>query len=388
MRIAVVTETFYPFIGGSSKRYLEVFSRIVEMGYSVHVYTVRLKPSWPEEETIRGIRVSRLALPWRGFITSDGFRSVWDVLKFTTEIILELMNDGDYDVIEANHCPIIPTWGSKLISLAKKVPLSVTFHEVWHSHWYYYVPYRILAPMGIILEKTLKHVPDVAVAVSRMTGERLNRYLGIGWDRIRIISNGVDLELYNGTNVDKDRYKIVYVGRLLPHKRVEMLLQAFKIVKEKVPEAKLEIIGDGPLRPKLERYSRTLNLRDVVFTGAIDDEKLAVSLKAAGIYVLPSMREGQSITTLEAMAAGTPQIVTDFVSNAAVELVKESGSGIVVRSSPRDLAEAIMKLMSSDELWTRLRDNGLRYVVNFTWERAAKEHLDVYQELIERRLKA
>ncbi len=160
--IALVTETFEPFKGGSAKRYLEVFKRLSKKGFNIDVYTVRLKPSWLIHEEIEGLNVYRTETVLRNFITGDGFRSVREVLIYTYWVYKSL-RDEDYDLIEANHCPIFPTFPSKLYSIFKNVPLSITFHEVWYDHWYRYVPNKVYAPLGIILEKTMSRLPDAYI---------------------------------------------------------------------------------------------------------------------------------------------------------------------------------------------------------------------------------
>ncbi|HIQ13337.1 MAG TPA: glycosyltransferase family 1 protein [Thermoprotei archaeon] len=385
MRIAVVTETFYPFMGGSARRYHEVLKRLVDRGYEVDLYTVRLKEDWKVYEVIDGIHVYRTEHILKNYITKDGFRSIRDVFRYTLWVLRKL-GDRKYDLIEANHCPIFPLISSQIKSRFYGVPLVGTFHEVWYHNWYWYVPHKIYAPIGILLEKFYVYLPDKIVAVSEMVRDRLINYLNVPSDKVVVIENGVDTNSFNV--MDNGIYNhrgVIYIGRLNPHKKVDWLLKAIKLVRRAIPDIRLDIVGDGPYRKFYMRVAEELGLDgNVVFHGKVDDHDMVELLKTSRIYVLPSIREGQSITTLEAMAAGVPQIVIEIDGNGAVELVKSSGSGLVVKPSIRELATSIIRLINDDSLYKVLRSNGLEYVRRHTWDRVANMYHNLYMELISR----
>ncbi len=375
MKIAVVTETFHPFKGGSAKRYHEVFKRIVRMGHDVELHTVKLRVDWPEEERVDGIRVFR-SMPLENFITKTGFRDVMQVIRFTSWAFSSVLQNDGVDVVEANHCPIFPSMGSWFLSKLRSEPLCVTFHEAWHSEWYRYVPQRLLAPLGIALEGLTTRLPDVAIAVSEMTADRLMHLFGLAKGKIRVIPNGVDLQLFESVKAQRKRHRIVFVGRLNPHKKIEWLLGAFERIRDDFPDATLEVVGDGVMKSKLASKD------GIVCRGPVDDMELVGALKSAWVYVLPSIREGQSITTLEAMAAGTPQIVVDAPGNAAAELIRLSGSGMVVAPSPKGIEYGLRTLLTRDDVWQELRSKGLEFVQKYDWERISEAYLSSYQSFL------
>ena len=383
MRIAIVTETFHPFKGGSAKRYFEVFKRIAEKGHHVELHTARLENSWPQLEEVEGIKVFRSNGFLPDFITKTGFRSLRQVLRFTWWAMRNLVSKGEIDLIEANHCPIFPTMGSWAVSRTRKKPLSVTFHEAWHSDWYRYGSHSFYAPLGMVLEKAMTKAPDVAITVSETTARRLSSLLGMDRCKIRVVPNGVNLDTIRRVQANRNPHRIIYVGRLNPHKRVELLLRAYQLLKKKFPEILLDIVGDGPLKGWLERCSKEMGLRDVHFWGALGDEEMIRKLKSAGVYVLPSLREGQSITTLEAMSAGTPQVVVRSDGSGAVELVESARSGLVANPNPQDIALKIQKLMLDEDAWKRFNTGGLAYVSRLSWDRVAEEHIKIYEGLLE-----
>jgi len=383
MRLAVITETFYPFEGGSSKRYLEVLKRLSKRGYEIDLYTVRLSREWKIKENIEGINVLRTKQVMENYITRNGFRSISKVFLFSILSRMKVMQNN-YDIIEVNHCPIFPVlsfWPKS----GRKRPLSTTFHEVWHSQWYNYVPNPKLlyAPLGLGLEKIYVKVPDIAIAVSKTTAERLVSLLGINKDIVRVIPNGVDHNIFNEINLDKDESRIIYVGRLNPHKKVEWLIEAFAILSKEFSGLHLDIVGDGPYRRFYEEYVKKKGVSgNVTFYGKVDYRTLVMLLKRAYIYVLPSIREGQSITTLEAMAAGTPQIVVEYDGNGAADLVRESESGIIAKPFPKSIADSIRILLEDRDLWLKFRSRGLHYVRQYDWDIAAEEYHKVYMSLL------
>jgi glycosyltransferase involved in cell wall biosynthesis len=386
LKIAVVTETFQPFRGGSAKRYLEVFRRIAAKGHEVHLYTARLQKQWRVEEDIGGIHVHRTPPFLPNFISDDGLRSVTPVIRFSAWVTSRLARDGPFDVLEANHCPVLPAHATWLYAKSSSRPLVVTFHEVWQRRWYNYVRHSIQAPFGMVLEKTIPPLPDVAIAVSNYTARLMEEELGIQRSKIVVIPNGVDMQMFNAEQ-ERDRGCIIYTGRINPHKRLDLLLEAYEHLSPQIPGIRLEIVGAGPMLDAYRNLAETNGLRNISFRGAIDDTEMARQLGEAYVYVLPSIREGQSITTLEAMAAGTPQVVLIADGTAASFLVDEAGSGIAVPPDARKIADAIRTIISDEHKWKRLSENGKRYASSLSWDTSAEKSIDAYESVAASRLR-
>ena len=382
LRIAVITETFYPFKGGSAKRYLEIFSRLVRKGYDVDVYTVRLSENWPYEEEYRGINIIRTSDALPKYITKDGFRDGLSIIKYLLWL-RRRFNPKEYDIIEANHCPIFPVFLARYKKESGQALVS-TVHEVWYDEWYNYVPHWIYAPFGMALEKLMMYMPDHFISVSSFTTKRLIKLLRVDARKISTIYNGVDLEFYKGIYADKETGKIIYGGRLNPHKRLDLLLKSFQYLYKRY-DVNLDIFGDGPMKEYIYRYiSRNGMSKRVYIYGRVDDRKFAYLMKRGYIYVLPSIREGQSITTMEAMAAGTPQITVRARNNAAYELVSEARSGLVADLDARDIAAKIEILINNGDLWRELKFNGLSFITQYDWDSIAEMHREVYEPLSRR----
>lgn len=134
---------------------------------------------------------------------------------------------------------------------------------------------------------------------------------------------------------------VLYIGRLVPFKRVDVLLEAF--VRAGLPaSARLAIVGDGVMRPELEALAGRLGLGDrVVFRGFVEPADVPLWYAAADVLALPSVGETWSVTLLEALASGLPVVTTDSVG-AAADAIGDPAVGTIVRSGDVDeLATAI-----------------------------------------------
>jgi glycosyltransferase involved in cell wall biosynthesis len=233
--------------------------------------------------------------------------------------------------------------------------------------------------MGIFLESLTTKVGDRIIAVSRVTGERLKTCFGVPLDKFDIISNGVDLFAFQQQSYEKIPYKIVYLGRLNKHKNVDLLIKAFQSIKNKVPNATLDIAGDGPERHNLEALSK--DIPSINFHGSVTEEKKIELLSSAWLYVLPSVREGQGITLLEAMAARTPTIAAFYEGSGVISVIRHGENGLLAKPDPENIANAILKYYASPQLYSQIQEEGLRFVETLDWDYIASEHERLYRSM-------
>ncbi len=197
-----------------------------------------------------------------------------------------------------------------------------------------------------------------------------------------LVENGVDLSVWQTPaprTANKGSFQLVFVGRLVDCKCVDLLLQAFEPVVERTP-ARLCIIGDGAERARLERRVDELNLGDCVsFKGWLTQHECAQRLEAADVLVLPSMLECGSAVVLEAMATGLPVIATNWGEPADY---LDSSSGILVDPLPRKafitgLTAAMPRLAESTEERRRMGESTRsRVVEKFDWEKKVGSMID------------
>jgi glycosyltransferase involved in cell wall biosynthesis len=139
---------------------------------------------------------------------------------------------------------------------------------------------------------------------------------------------------------------VVFAGRHIPEKRVESLVPAVARARERLPELRCEIFGDGPERSAVLRRIHDERLEDAILApGFVPAETVESALRRALCNALPSRREGYGLIVVEAAACGVPSIVVAGPDNAASELIEEGENGFVAASdSPEDLARAILRV--------------------------------------------
>lgn len=152
------------------------------------------------------------------------------------------------------------------------------------------------------------------------------------------------------------------------------------MVQKEVPQAKLVIVGEGGLVPKLMKLTEELNLQGVlIFTGRISNEKLLAYYTMCDLFVFPSVYEPFGYVVMEAMSFGKPVIVSNIPGVG--ENVKEGLTGLKVPpANTSDLAHAIITLLKNDELRCALGRNAKREIAKRSWEDVAKETVKIYRE--------
>ncbi len=208
-----------------------------------------------------------------------------------------------------------------------------------------------------IAVNALALLTDHFVCVSRDSA-RLAIAQGVSPRKVTCIQNGIDVDRFRPAhNPDGPA---VTVARLSPEKDVATLLHAAALVLQDAPGFRLEIAGDGVCMPALRQTAEQLNLGGVVtFLGQVRD--VPNLLARAGLFALPSLAEGISLTLLEAMASGLAVATTRVGGNPEVVVDGETGL-LVPPADPQALAAALLRLRRDAALRRRMGDAGRRRV--------------------------
>jgi glycosyltransferase involved in cell wall biosynthesis len=347
LKVAFLTEFFQPHIGGCERRFLEIGRRLVNRGHEVHVYTIQYDSQLARTEQINGIKVHRYAYS-KSYISQDSFRSFGGIAKYSFASFAKLLG-SDFDLYYSNQWPMLHSFCVKPVAK----PLVQEWCEVWDS------PFR-----AVLMQKLLRGVGDYDLAVSEFTRQRLIHVLKIDSRKTFVVPNGVDASKFSGSN-EKVWGRIIYAGRLVPHKHVEMLVDAFREVKKKVPEAELHIIGSGLSLQSIK--DRAAGIKNCFVHGFLPEAELIELFKSAWLFVLPSEREGSGIAAMEAMAAGVPFVTVDYPNNAAKEFCRFK-CGVVVPPNENSVASAIVELFGDEGQWKELSRNALNVAKAHDWD--------------------
>src|SRR3989344_397671 len=227
------------------------------------------------------------------------------------------------------------------------------------------------------------HKANAIIAVSEKDKEIFTRK-GIHPDKIQVIPNGVDMELFKPRPKAPLRKKlklpsgkiILFVGSLVPVKGLDDFVHAVKNL-----DATLIIVGDGPLRKDLHE-----KLPHAYFKGMLSREKTAEYMSAADIMIISSHSEGRPNTLYEALASELPVIATEV--GGIPELIKNGENGILVPpKSPLMLRDMVKELLKNDQLLKRISSQGRKTIEThkLTWEEHARRLIEVYKKALKKK---
>lgn len=340
LRVALVTDAVYPGRhGGKESRYYEVARRLGTHA-DVRVYTIRW---WNGSRAHRHDGMNLYAICPPVDLYAGGRRSIWEAVLFALACTRLFLHR--FDVLEADHMPYLPLFVLKLVTWVKRKPFVVTWHEVWGPrYWRTYLGWPGVGAWWI--ERLAMKLPDRIIAASAATKSRLLAILGPGAN-ITAVPNGVDLDRIRAVQPAADRTDIVIVGRLLGHKRVDLLLDAIAILHERGLPVTARIIGDGPEEAALRRHAQRTGIAPAVDfrTDVHAQDDLYALVKAGKVFVFPSEREGFGIAVLEALACELPVVTTTAPHNLAQLLIQHTGHGLVCSPTAEALADAITGIL-------------------------------------------
>lgn len=375
-RIALVSSSFAPHVGGVEEHVRQVARELRTMGDSVEVWTVE-RGTGPTVREIDGVTVRYLPTPLPSaspggivrFIAA--FPAAWrrwvDALRRFRPHLLHV------------HC--FGPNGVYALGLHRRfrLPLVVTSHgeTVADDH----SVFERSAVLRTALRRSLAAASAVT-APSEFVLERLRRDFGLsGGD---VVPNGVDLSLEGeGTRSPVSGHYLLGVGRLGRTKGFDLLVEAFADAVVD-PELRLALVGDGPERPRLDALVAERGLTGrVVFAGRLEPASVADAMAGALALVVPSRVEAFGIVALEAWRSGTALVITD--RGGASGFVRDAVDGILV--DPLDikaLRAAIERVIGDPELRSRLTARGRESVMQFTWARVAEAYRARYETVLRR----
>jgi len=367
MRICLVYDCLFPYtVGGAERWYRNLGERLAADGHEVTYLTLRQwKPG--ERAEVAGVRVVT-AGPRMELYTESGRRRILPPLVFGAGVLWHLLRHGrSYDVVHTASFPYFSLLAAALVRSLGRFRLVVDWHEVWsRDYWREYLG-PIGGRIGDAVQRLCLRVPQRAFCFSRLHERRL----------LAAPVNGDVTVLegeYAGPLEPRDPVRaepvVAFAGRHIPEKRVSALVPALALARERIPELRGEIYGDGPERGEVLRLRAEHGLDDVLdVPGRVEAERVERALARSLCMVLPSSREGYGLVVVEASAAGTPSIVVAGPDNAATGLIDEGENGYIAPSaSAVDLAAAIERVHAEGQ---GLRDR------TAAWFRANAERLSL-----------
>jgi len=363
LKIAFVYDAIYPWVkGGAEKRIYEIGRRLAERGNEVHLFGVKW---WEGEDIIEFEGMVLHGVCDSRELYTNGRRSIIQALSFSISLFRPLLKE-EFDVIDVSVFPYFSCFTTKAVSVIKRTPLVFTWHEVWDDYWYEYM--GRIGVFGLMVERIVSKLSKDNIAVSKWTKAKMET-IGIKTKNICVIPNGIDLEQIQRIKPSSEQSDIVFAGRLIKEKNVDLLLRVVSILKNSTSDIRCIIMGDGPEKERLLHLTEELRLEDnILFTGFIEYDELIGNIKASRVLVLPSKREGFGIVAIESFACGKPVVTVNSKDNAAQEIVVDSVNGFVVDAEAEKLARIMEKVLDDKVLYGNLVENATREAKKYGWE--------------------
>jgi phosphatidylinositol alpha-mannosyltransferase len=367
MKILMVSETYYPYIGGIPDHIFYLSRHLRQKGHEVKILTSRFGSYEPEADVIRLLKgfliranksYARLAV---GLRPSDKVKRVLerespDVVHIHGSLSLTL--------------PVLAIRHSRSINV-------MTFHAGHRRS----TGYLLFNPLLIPYFKKLHGL----IAVSEVARDSMTKYFPGAY---QLIPNGVDTETFSPDLPPLPQFenhpgpKILFMGRFEPRKGLPYLLRALPYIREEFPRVLLIIVGSGPFEARYRRMVVKELSRNVAFIGTRRGKLRASFYASCDLFCSPSIgNESFGMTILEAMASGKPIVASDIPGFHSV--LQDGVEGLFFRpQDPKDLAQKCIKILKEPALGARMGQLGRRKALNYSWPKITQMVEDYYLELL------
>jgi glycosyltransferase involved in cell wall biosynthesis len=376
MKIAFVYDAVYPWIkGGAEKRIYEIGKRLIQKGHDVHLFSVKW---WQGQDLIQndGMTLHGVCGPMELYV--NGRRSFHEAVIYSIALLPHLVKE-DFDIIDVSVFPYFSCFTIKIASIYRRIPVVMTWHEIWEDYWYEYL--GRIGFIGELIERLISRLSKNSIAVSELTKKGLVS-LGVNDKDIHLVANGIDLRRISRINPSPYTCDIIFIGRFIKEKNLDKLIEAVDLIRKKMPDIRCHIIGDGPEKKTLVALVSVFGLKkNIQFFGGKEYDEVIAMIKSSKVLVLPSTREGFGIVVLEAFSCGIPVITVKSPRNAAVELVNND-TGIIVDLDAGELGESIYTLITDDILRKKMSLSAISKASEYDWDKITEQLLNIYRRLI------
>lgn len=371
MKILLVSDIFYPHTGGVSEHMLYLWKNFQRLGHETKILAPSFGRNYPyiDENIVRIGRAIKIPKNRSFSVLTLGITLPWRLRKFFAKENFDVMH------IHGSLAPVLPYMALKY-SKAKNF---ITFHSAAENSY----GYVLWEP---VLEQYFRKV-DGRIAVSEVARDTVSKYFP-GY--YRIIPNGIDTERFRPDlrpmeDLKKYSPKILFVGRFEPRKGLKYLLQAFPMVINEFPSAKLIVVGRGFLEAYYRRYVEEYIKENVIFVGHISAEDLPRYYASCDIYCSPATgEESFGIVLLEAMATATPIVASDIPGYRTV--LEDEKEGLFFKvCNPESLANKIISLFKNKERMQKMGQYGRKKSLKYDWKIVSKQVLDFYSEVLNKK---
>lgn len=376
MKICMVSDTYYPYIGGIPEHIHNLSKTLISRNHDVRILTTNFSgkvlktlPEIPDEDITHRIGIGLTIRANKSLaIIPIGWRLSNKVEYFFHQEKFDIIH------IHGSLAPMLP-----LLALRHSTSINVmTFHASHPKDSKYLLFYPLLEPYHRRLHGR--------IAVSMSAYESNMHYFP---GDCRIIPNAINTEEFNPTikplaQFNDNRPKILFLGRFEPRKGLKYLLQALPIIKEKIPDILLITCGAGPLGYAYQEYV-SKDIKDNIYSAGLIPSKDKPNYYAScDVFCAPSIgHESFGIVLLEAMATGKPVVASNISGYRTI--LEDGKQGFLAEPrSPEDIADKIIKILDNKELAKKMGELGRKKALDYSWSAITKQVEAYYVELLNR----
>ena len=387
MKILMLTWEYPPrVVGGIARVVYDLSKTLLKDGHDVTVVTYREgdAPYFEDDKGVKVYRVDNYMINPNNFI--DWIMQLnFNLIAKANEIIAK---EGNFDVIHAHDWLV--AYAAKTLKNSYNIPIVATIHatESGRNSGIHDETQRYINDT----EWMLTYEASEVIVNSNFMKNELQRLFGLPYEKINVVPNGVNLNLFNGIERDynfrrkyaMDNEKIIlFLGRLVYEKGVQHLIAAMPKILNGYHDSKLVICGKGGMLDELKAEAERLGIsQKVYFAGYMQGKDVQRMYKAADIAVFPSTYEPFGIVALEAMLSENPIVVSDVGGLNEIVQHKENGMKSYA-GNPNSIADSILELLYDHKLCADITKRAKNRVRNeYNWSKIAQDTHFAYQKAI------
>jgi glycosyltransferase involved in cell wall biosynthesis len=381
MKVAIIS-VFKPSKGGISEHVYHLSRHLIKENIQVHIIARQVENA-PLEEEVEGIYVHRYKYPDFLIKYHLTFLSNLFLICSCLSTIRKIDQVENFDLIHGHYaysdgfmaaiykrifkkCCVLTVHGNDLV---KVYDFKSNFANILFNFF------------KTTIEKFTVRTVDQIIFVSDSL-----KNTATSWrtplNKLNVIPNGVDEKYFYVPRNPTSNLTLFTLRQHVDKNGLIFAIRAMKYVTDKYPDSHLFILGDGPLKQELMNETKALMLENnVSFEGYVTGDRFDLLFSSTRIMLVPSKDEGFGIVVLEGMAAGIPVIASNV--GGIPEIITDHKNGILVPpQNPKMIADAVFELASNEELYDKISINGKSRAKEFSWDKFAKETIDVYSKCL------
>lgn len=379
MRIGFFTDTYFPINFGTEIAIDTFRKKLEELGNEVFIFAPKFSGYKDTSEKIFRFPSIKVQSSPEARLLFFGPSAISKIASLKLDIC-------------HSHTPFTAGWLAKAVSRRLAIPVINQYHILYpeYAKTWLWKNNQIAAEAITAYTRFFLNKHTAVIAPSPKIKKLLENY---GVKRpTYVLPTGLDLQKFKSAKKDPawpEKHGIrpgdevmIYVGRQTAEKNILFLIEAFGLVAAKEPRVKLILVGEGPLKPEIEKIARKRNFSNrLIFTGRIPREETMQAYLVSKIFLFASKTDTQGLVIMEAAALGLP--IVALKDEAYVGMLENEQNGYTVFEEKTEaFAQAVLKILGNGELYRKFSDNSRKIAENFSDINQAKKLLEIYKQVL------